>query len=150
MAARRKHAEPTDEMLAPAAESDQVFDTSAWPQKRPKSSLNPIHLSSILTAVTAALADRNPHGAEFGLPIPQLLQVIAAYAAPFVASIRTIDAGDYRVSIACPIDSEWTLAYEIRSNQFFKFSTVTGNVRLAVEDKKPAGCDGADGLFVLR
>ncbi len=83
------------------------------------------------------------------LPIPPLIQLIAAYAAPFVVTFRIIKLTATTkprgfalgFTIACSIDDEWMLACTPNMNQFRKHSIVTG--------KNEVFCgSGADGCVM--
>ncbi len=63
-----------------------------------------------------------------GLPIPQLLQIIACYAAPFVTTQTTLvrPAAETHISPVCAIDSEWIIACDYSGSNFVKVSLVSG------------------------
>ncbi len=67
-------------------------------------------------------------GLYVGLPIPQLLQLITLYAAPFetIPSIVRIGTGRSWLNIGCVVDAECAIAYSILKCEFYRCSLVTG------------------------
>ncbi len=90
----------------------------------------PVTSASIFTAVTHAIGSAGPDVAGsgvVGLPIPQILQIIASYAAPFVTTKRefTHNAGSVPL---CVYDSTSILTADVSGCQLSKLSLATGTV----------------------
>ncbi len=106
------------------------------------SSSNPPAMQAILTAVTDVIGGSGVGGGGTGLSIPQLLEMIAAYADPFVSSNRVMPGpvpGNWFI-ISCSIDHEWMLWLDIDSNQFVKHSITTGTGTGANPAHAVVGC----------
>ncbi len=98
--------------------------------------LPPVTADSILTALMQSIGSSNATGrGGSGLPIPQLLQLIASYAAPFLSSKRLIPFDDSEIAITpvlnirCAMSDEWLLAGSSSKGTFYKFSYLSGMCR---------------------
>ncbi len=78
---------------------------------------------SILTTLTHAIGS----SPVSGVPISQLLSLIAAYAVPFVSSTSLISR-DFIVTPVWALDSEWVLSFYSATSSFFKLSILTGQI----------------------